>query len=245
MTLNSIWAHLAEALPALRYRNLETGGQGKGSTEWAAHSHTPLNLEVWEDFDERVEAESLLPRNQNVVDFNFAERLRTIVLNKVKKEEDVTDCLNIVLLRFSGPPDQNLSGGVEFCKSNQHIFASPDLVAEKEGPEVWGTGPRSEYVSPPQGKRAKQRRTVAAGAAELYLFPFETKPSWKFAFLEEDDSHRYIIQQWEVPGNFDCCEKMRDEESLQRIGRILKRRSSIWFANSTGRWYRESDHAYL
>jgi hypothetical protein len=59
---------------------------------------------------------------------------------------------------------------------------------------------------------------VAAGAIELYLFPFETKPYWKFKFLEdleEEESHRYIIAQWEVPENFDC-EKMRDEESLPK-----------------------------
>jgi hypothetical protein len=30
------------------------------------------------------------------------------------------------------------------------------------------------------------------------------------------DCHRCIIQQWEVPGNFDCCEKRRDEESLPK-----------------------------
>lgn len=213
MQRQSIWAHLAETLPALTYGNLEIGGQGKGSTTWAAHSHTPLQLQVWEDFDELVKAEARRPRNQTVVDSNFSERLGNMFFKRIKQEEDVTDCLENVLLQFSGPPGQNLSSGVEFCKSSKYVLGNPDLIAQKDAPEVWGTGSRAEYVSPPKGQRAHQRRKVAAAATALYLFPFETKPSWKFDFLEQRDSHRYIVQQWEVPANFDC-DKMRDEESL-------------------------------
>ena len=55
-------------LLSLRYENVTTSGQGKGSTEWASHSHTPLTVVEWTDFDELVAAEGEQPRNTAMID---------------------------------------------------------------------------------------------------------------------------------------------------------------------------------
>lgn len=38
-------------LPPLKYEKLTASGQGKGSTVWAAHSHTPVSVDEWTEFD--------------------------------------------------------------------------------------------------------------------------------------------------------------------------------------------------
>ena len=51
MVRQCLWAHLDIPLPDLPYRNGELQEQGKGSTTWAAHSHTPVTVSLWEDFE--------------------------------------------------------------------------------------------------------------------------------------------------------------------------------------------------
>ena len=60
MPLQSNWQHLNVPLPDLCYKNTNTSGVGKGSTTWAAHSHTPLGVQSWNEFDKLVTAEGKL-----------------------------------------------------------------------------------------------------------------------------------------------------------------------------------------
>jgi hypothetical protein len=213
MVNQSLWDHIDVALPALNYADTETSGQGKGSTTWAAHSHTPIGVRFWGNFDALVAAEAQRPPNRQVLDIAFSTKLDELFLKVVRKEEDVTNRLEKVLDEFCDPSNRDLSGGVEFCQSNQHILANPALIAESRNAGVWGTGPISDFFFPKKGEKAAQRRGVAAAAQTLYLFPFETKPWWNFRFLQVAASHQIIIDEWEVPEDF-TPEGMRDEDAL-------------------------------
>jgi hypothetical protein len=54
------------------------------------------------------------------------------------------------------------------------------------------------------------RRENTELIVSLYRMPFETKPVWKFPFL---NSAQYIIDQWEIPEDFDAA-KMQAEAPL-------------------------------
>lgn len=222
MTRQTAWKHIDVPLRALTYGNTDIAGQGKGSTTWAAHSHTPSGLEVWEDFEESVVAEGNKSVNQNVLDIDFSSVLASIRLKAVEQEEDVTDNLERLLEVFADD-EWNLSGGVKFKKSSQHVTANPDIIAEDNEPSVRGEGVREEYASPGLGERAALRRIVESQARKLYRFPFETKPFWKFRFLEGANSHQTIISEWEVPKNFDAV-RMRDEDKLPKSWSDMKKK---------------------
>ena len=211
MPSQSVWKHIDVQLRPLSYRNTTVSGKGKGSTTWAAHSHTPVKLEVWDGFDELVKVEGMKPRNQRLVDIDFGARLDAEFLPNVSEEEHVTDSLAQLLRVFSRVPGE-LSGGFEFPKSNSHITANPDIIAEKRDTNnVHGVGDRTDYESPLNRASARRRNLVETRA--LYTIPFESKPFWKFQFIDNANVHEFIIREFKVPENFDA-EKMRDEESL-------------------------------
>jgi len=74
---------------------------GKGSTENAAHSHTPLALKVWEEFDGLIAAEGDKTESRRVLDIDFQRALTHVRLKVVKAEDDITDNLERVLLTTS------------------------------------------------------------------------------------------------------------------------------------------------
>lgn len=128
-----------------------------------------------------------------------------------------------------------------FCQSSHHILANPGFIAEKQNSQVWETGPRSEYVSPESGQQAAQRREVAAGAQKLYLYPFETEPFWKFGFLENVQAgHQFIVDSGKFQRTWiaKACE-MRT--LFLSAGRIPRKKYSVSFARSMGRWCRAVD----
>lgn len=193
--------------PADRERALQHG----------PHTLTPTHVGFWEEFDALIVAESEKPRSRQAIDSQFSEELKRLTRKKafskdVRKEEDVTDRLNLVLDEFSEEDNWDLSGGVDVRKAYQHILAKPDMIAETRDESVWGSGPITDYKSPKN--KAAQRRGVMAAAQKLYLFPFETKPYWKFQFLLAS-SHQVLIDEWEVPEDFEP-ESMRDEDPLPK-----------------------------
>jgi hypothetical protein len=100
MPTQAVWQHIDVPLPALKYRNVTASGQGKGTTEWAAHSHTPIGVEMWDDFDALVTAEGQNPRNHRTLDFDLAQELVTILkyIGPVSRGEDVTNRLEMVFV---------------------------------------------------------------------------------------------------------------------------------------------------
>jgi hypothetical protein len=147
--LQSVWKHINVPLCPLNYGHTTISGQeGKGSTEWAAHSHTPTDLQVWDEFDDLVNAEGRKPRNERCVEVDLIAELNGVRLPRVTQVEHVTDSL-VRLLEVFSDDQWDLSGGFHFPKKNLQIIAFPDLIAEKKDPEVV-CGDFSEYVSPPK-----------------------------------------------------------------------------------------------
>ena len=197
----SVWDHLDIALPDLELALNEVKTQEKGSTEWAAHSHSPVSLQEWDNFDELISIESEKTENQEDRKLMGLHEVVQLFVpwNKVKQEEDVTD--RTLALLNTGTKDQfKLWGRYEFGKATKHILAKPDIIAEENNDETWGTGTISDYESPKKGGKAAQRRALAKAAKKLYRFPFETKPWWKLGFLTgRDRNQTTIISEWEMP----------------------------------------------
>ena len=109
-------------------------------------------------------------------------------------------------------------------RSNE-LTAAPDIIAMKRDDKGLGVGNISEYSSPEKGQRAQVRRkTVTALARKLYYqFPFETKPVWKFGFVNSNFGHTRIISEWEVPPEFNA-ETMYDESDLPKVWSAEKRK---------------------
>jgi len=213
MPAQTVWQHIDVPLPELDYQNTTTSGQGKRSTEWAAHSHTPIGVELWGDFDQLVTAEGQKPRNLSTLDIDFSQRLEIVTsdLNSVSREEDVTNRLESILNVFARE-QWDLSGGIVFPQQNQQIIGKPDLIAQVIDRAALGVGPVAEYRSPPPKERAQARRNNTKVIVSLYRMPFETKPEWKFAFL---NTAQYIIDEWEIPDDFDAA-KMQAEAPLPK-----------------------------
>lgn len=213
MPLQTNWDHMNVALPDLAYQNLTTAGQGKGSTEWAAHSSTPLGVVLWDEFDELVAAEGQKARNRVTQDIDFPGRLQIVCedLQAISREEDVTNRFQSILDVFCRKA-WNLSGGIIFTQQNLQIIGKPDLVAQERNDEVLGVGPIAEYSSPPSNGRALLRRNMTSMIVSLYRMPFETKPAWKFRFLT---STQVFIDEWEIPEDFDA-EKMQAQVPLPK-----------------------------
>ena len=199
------------ALPDLTYQNLTTSGQGKGSTEWAAHSSTPCGIALWNDFDQLVAEEGQKARNRVTQDINFSGRLEIVCecLQAISREEDVTNRFQSILDVFCRRA-WNLTGGIIFSQQNLQIIGKPDIVAQAQNDEALGVGSIADYSSPPQRERAARRRNATNIIVSLYRMPFETKPAWKFKFLT---STQVFIDEWEIPEDFDA-EKMQAKGPL-------------------------------
>jgi hypothetical protein len=117
----------------------------------------------------------------------------------------------------------NLSGGFAFPKRSNELASEPDLIAMARNDEALGVGYRNEYMSPRKGGKAQLRRNNVAMVRSLHRFPFETKPHWKFPFLNHPEAHNDIISEWEIPEDFE--EKtMQAEESLPSHWSAKKRK---------------------
>lgn len=99
MVQQCLWAHLDVPLPELPYRIEELQEQGKGSTTWAAHSHTPVNVLLWEDFGGKIAGEAHKAINQRPIGADLQATFMTarIFLMPITEEEHVTIDTNQLL----------------------------------------------------------------------------------------------------------------------------------------------------
>ncbi|KAL3912559.1 MAG: hypothetical protein SGILL_006832 [Bacillariaceae sp.] len=211
----TLWEALDVPLPPLKYENTTTAGQGKGSTNWAAHSHTPISVAEWTDFDSLVVAEGQKDANKTIATINLGSELSTTARRAavVSEEEHVTQRLNSMLgiVAFEG-----FTGDTVFNTRSNELTAEPDIIAMKQDNEGLGVGDTDEYQSPGKGQKASIRRATVALVRKLLVFPFETKPVWKFAFVNQAQAHTRIINEWEIPDDFDK-EKMNAHAPLPEV----------------------------
>jgi hypothetical protein len=132
----SLWEVIDVELPTLGYENVTTSGQGKGSTEWAPHSRTPVLVAEWTDFDALVQIERENNQDRIDVDVDLKREFQTTARRQapISNEEQVTSFTNKVLEVFSDR-EYGLSGDFFFPARNAEIVAFPDLIAMKR---VWG-----------------------------------------------------------------------------------------------------------
>lgn len=202
MVQQSLWDHLGVPLPDLTYEHGDLQEQGKGSTTWAAHSHTPVTVSLWTNFDAEIAAAAEQGTNRRTMDANVQERINVTlgVLDAIIEEEDVTTNTHLLLKNVF----TELSAEISILKTQKKTTANPDLIACKR----IQTGPRGDagiYQSPPNRTQAKRSNQANC----LLLFPFETKPFWKFRFLGKQLNGRFgdcdegsaqkIVRLWEVP----------------------------------------------
>lgn len=210
------WESLDVALPELRYENLTVSGQGKGSTEFAAHSHTPIEVKEWAEFPHLIEETKNSQWAQQPAPFDMSAAMRTLRLSKVSKEEEVTNRTQQVLAYL----EENFSN-CEFRERSSEIQADPDLIAMESRDEELGVGSASEYVSPIN--RAATRRATVNVVKEAYRFPFETKPHWKFSFLNSPESNKTLIREWEFPKMY-TPQMIRDHHRLPSDWSLTKKK---------------------
>jgi hypothetical protein len=193
MQSQTLWDHIDVGLPELPYDLHNLAANGKGSTMWASHSHTPVSISEWGAFDACILVEAAKQENAEILDADVVAALNTIELHAVHREEDVTNN-TMTLLR----PLSDLST-FEFTTSDEFTMSNPDLVALKKVERTMGGF--SQYASPPSRTTARdEQRAKMTGAV---LFCFETKPAWKFRFLvDAENSTQLMIDSWEVPPDF-------------------------------------------
>jgi hypothetical protein len=63
-----MWDHIDVGLPELPYiLDYLAADEGKGSTTWAPHSHTPVSISSWDTFDDCIRVEAAKPENAEVL----------------------------------------------------------------------------------------------------------------------------------------------------------------------------------
>ena len=194
MSASSLWERINVGLPELSYRE-RLSIEGKGSTKWAAHSHSPAGVVLWESFDAVVvEQAASSPQSQRTLDWNFAESLQQKAPDIIMgREEDVTACTLAVLSHFA-----KVIQVLKFETNTCFILSNPDIVvsySEQDTSETLQNRP----VTPERGKLAQARKELRERMVANYLFPMETKPYWKFQFLLGNDSTERMVEQWEMP----------------------------------------------
>lgn len=210
MERQTVWNHLATPLPPMNYVIDDTGPQKKDSTTWAAHSRTPVAVEFWNDFSDLVNNESRKSHSQVVVEDDFGSQILTCRLKPVSREEDITVNVERLLEVFTGTtPAHRLSGAVVYDTEDRFIGPNPDICVRKHDPNE-ATG---QHTSPVGGTRAQLRSNLTQTRTRDYMYAFETKPCWKFHFLEKQDSHLALVNKFEVPASYTSAD-MKAEKSL-------------------------------
>jgi hypothetical protein len=215
MQRQTVWNHIATPLPPLNYVTInDTGTQQKGSTTWAAHSHTPVAVEVWDDFLDLVTTESRKSHSQVVVEDDFGAQLLACRLKPVTREEDITLNVERLLEVFTGTtPPHGLSGAVVYDQDHRFIGPDPDICVRKH---VYDPNEALGQHTSPIGEttRAQLRRNLTRTRTRHYMYACETKPCWKFHFLEDRDSHEAFVK-FQVPANY-TSEDMKAQKPLPR-----------------------------
>lgn len=204
MQNQSVWKHLDVALPKLNYKEGELQLQGKGSTEWAAHSHAPISVGKWNDFDQAIRTESLKPSNNVNIKANVSGDMQSQRLRKVIEEEHVThNTVTLLDAAFSG-----LEVDFEFSTTPKYTVSNPDITFYREKVQSKIIYDTNEYSSP--NNRARKREYVSDNV--VVSFTMETKPFWKFNFLcNAEDSTELLISNWRDPSDYNAEKILREE----------------------------------
>jgi hypothetical protein len=190
----TLWDSIDVALPALPYKEARLLQQDKGSTKWAAHSHTPCSVSRWDDFDNFIVQASQKPVNMASFSVNVEGELNGVNLKKVSREQHVTNNIDNLLQAALKDALPN----IEFAQTDEYTMASPDLVALREQGRLITS---NQYESP--ANRVKARAAATEELKQAPMFTFETKPFWKFRFLlDAQDSTQLLIDLWSVPRTY-------------------------------------------
>ena len=195
MVMVTFWERINIALPNLPYMREDLRKQADDSTKWASHSHCPLTVSKWDDFDACIEAAALHPTSTVAVDTNLAQEISSLRLKKVEEEDHVTLNLERIL-----EPLADLTS-FEFSTTNKSTKCNPDLIARRSRGPVQGSAYAAKE-EPALKNREQQRKDLVQELSEQVLFTLETKPAWKFQFLLGDDSTDILIDEWEVPAGY-------------------------------------------
>lgn len=210
--MTTLWDKIDVGLPEFRYQKY-LSLDGKGSTAWASHSHTPCAVRKWDtSFDTLIAGASTHSiSSQNVVPntMNLEEQLRIGTPQTViGREEDVTSNALAVLNFFGGHTQ------LGFASRTTNIFSIPDIVSTKVVEESHESF--EDRTQPPiEGTQAKLKQEAKEAWLAAYLFPFETKPYWKFQFLLGGDSTDVIIREWGMPRNYSSQDIANERPLLQ------------------------------
>lgn len=143
----TVWDVLNTPLPELPYRNQRLSTQGKGSTQWAACSHTPARIEKWTGFPACVANEGAKSENQQPCGVDLSAKFLALSLKTITEEEHVTQNTTLVLeqLAASVLVDQTFDSTSKYTDAFPNIICQQKLDSHK-------TGTFDEYESPGKGK---------------------------------------------------------------------------------------------
>ena len=168
----SLWRALGVGLPALNYDINETDLQGKGSTKFAAFSHTPTTVTPWSDFNMFVEGarDSVLAGSSDGVTGDIVSMMQSQSIPDIVQEEDVTQgTLTLLLAAF-----RNTRVDIKFQATAKYTLSDPDIIAQR---------PVNEHKFLKIAKEALRKEKYQKERQDAVLFTFETKPKWKFVIL--------------------------------------------------------------
>ena len=193
--VTTLWDSINVALPTLPYKNERLLQQDKGSTKWAAHSHTPCSVSRWDNFDTCIAQESQKPGNLVPFSVDVDGELTGVRLIPVSREQHVTSNTDNLLRAALSDALPN----IEFTQTDEYTVTNPDLVALREEVSLVTA---EKYESP--ANPARERVAAMRNAENAALCIFETKPFWKFRFLlDAEDSTQLLLDLWSVPSSFE------------------------------------------
>jgi predicted Ser/Thr protein kinase len=190
----TFWERINIGLPSLPYDKEDLKKLDK-STKWASHSHCPLKVSKWDEFDACIATAALQPSSAVAIDTDLSQQMSSVKLKMVLQEDHVTHNVERILELVA-----DLTG-FEFSTTDKYTKSNPELIAWR------GLGPvqPSNYTGTPEPalkNREQQRKDLVQERSQQVLFTIETKPAWKFRFLLRDDSTDILTNEWEVPTDY-------------------------------------------
>lgn len=188
----TFWERINVSLPDLPYLREDLRKQAEESTKWASHSHCPLNVSKWDDFDACIETAARQAACAVAIDTDLAHEMSSLRLKKVAEEDHVTQNLERIL-----EPLADLTC-FEFSTTNKYTKSNPDLIVRRQRSPVQGSA-NDGTAEPALKNREQQRKDLVQELSAQVLFTVETKPAWKFSFLLGNDSTDIFKNEWEIP----------------------------------------------
>lgn len=206
----TIWEILNLGLPPLGIDEAQIDVQGRSTTEFAEYSHTPTGLEVWTGFEQEIREASKKDHNNELVRrfelskefLKIQRRGERVGIVRITREEDVTQNAVRVLQLAGSLLDLRLA------PDNKNVTANTDVTVSA----------RSTAESLPLLPRSKvQRRIEVMDTSKRNVrCILETKPHWKYDFLESASTQECIIANWKVPDEPGFTEVPKEWSSAEK-----------------------------